>query len=211
MPFLLANQQRQSTEGITDKHTNKTLSHIRPTNCMHNISIRQSDSFLLEKLLQYLHHFQRLTNMPLVLWRCWLGGRKGIRPVKTEWWGTGMVIFLVHGANLHMAQLMPLPHTISCFIKIQTGFAFLVPAHPGSPGEGTVKRVCVCVLQRLTNKQHYQTSNTGIQMLHTSVTKSSTKEPQLFNTMAKLYLHFNSLKFTTSKNNKDIFVFLIRC
>jgi len=26
--------------------------------------------------------------MPSVLWRCWLGGRKGIRPVKTEWWGT---------------------------------------------------------------------------------------------------------------------------
>ena len=27
--------------------------------------------------------------MVSVLWRCWLGGRKGIRPVKTEWWGTG--------------------------------------------------------------------------------------------------------------------------
>ena len=25
--------------------------------------------------------------MPSVLWRCWLGGRKGIRSVKTEWWG----------------------------------------------------------------------------------------------------------------------------
>ena len=24
--------------------------------------------------------------VPSVLWRCWLGGRKGIRPVKTEWW-----------------------------------------------------------------------------------------------------------------------------
>ena len=28
-----------------------------------------------------------------VLWRCWLGGRKGIRPVKNEWWGTGMVVW----------------------------------------------------------------------------------------------------------------------
>jgi len=40
---------------------------------------------------------------------------------------------------------MPLPLTISCFSKIQIGFAFLVPAHPGSPGQRAVKRVCVCV------------------------------------------------------------------
>jgi len=38
---------------------------------------------------------------------------------------------------------MPLPLTVSCFSKIQTGFAFLVPAHPGSPGKRAVKRVCV--------------------------------------------------------------------
>ena len=44
-----------------------------------------------------------------------------------------------------MAQLMPLPLTVSCFSKIQIGFIFLVPAHPGSPGKGAVKRVCVCV------------------------------------------------------------------
>ena len=45
---------------------------------------------------------------------------------------------------MHLAQLMPLPLTVSCFSKIQTGFAFLIPAHPGSPGKGAVKRVCVC-------------------------------------------------------------------
>ena len=56
-----------------------------------------------------------------------------------------MVICLERGADLHMAQLMPLPHTVSCFRKIQIGFAFLVPAHPGSPGQRAVKRVCVCV------------------------------------------------------------------
>ena len=42
-----------------------------------------------------------------------------------------------------MAQLMPL--TVSCFGKIKIGFSFLVPAHPGSPGQRAVKRVCVCV------------------------------------------------------------------
>jgi len=54
-----------------------------------------------------------------------------------------MVICLEQGADLHMAQLMPLPLTVSCFSKIQIGFAFLVPAHPGSTGQRAVKRVCV--------------------------------------------------------------------
>ena len=42
-----------------------------------------------------------------------------------------------------MVQLMPLPLTVSCSSKIQIGFTFLVPAHPGSPGKRAVKRVCV--------------------------------------------------------------------
>ena len=59
-----------------------------------------------------------------------------------------MVICLERGADLHMAQLMPLPLTVSCFSKIQIGFTFLVPAHLGSPGQRSVRRVCVrvCVL-----------------------------------------------------------------
>ena len=78
-----------------------------------------------------------------------LVGRQEGHPAckKTEWWGAGMVICLEQGADLHMAQLMPLSLTVSCFSKIQTGFTFLVPAHLGSPGQRDVKRVCVCVLQ----------------------------------------------------------------
>ena len=84
---------------------------------------------------------------PSVLWRCWLGGRKGIRPVKKlEWWGAGAVICLERGADLRMAQLMSLPLTVSCSSKIQVGFTFLVPADPDSSGQRAVKRVCVCVL-----------------------------------------------------------------
>jgi len=56
-----------------------------------------------------------------------------------------MVVCLERGADLHMAQLMPLPLTVSCSSKIQIGFTFLVPAHLGSPGKRAVKRVCVCV------------------------------------------------------------------
>ena len=93
-------------------------------------------------LMFFLHHS--------VLWCCWFGGRKGIRPVKKpEWWGTGMVVCLERGADLHMAQLMPLPLTVSCFSKIQIDFTFLVPAHLGSPGQRAVKRMCVCVLHHL--------------------------------------------------------------
>jgi len=59
-----------------------------------------------------------------------------------------MVIYLERGADLHMAQVMPpLPLTISCFSKLQMGFTFLVPAHPGNPGQRAIKQVCVCVLQ----------------------------------------------------------------
>ena len=55
-----------------------------------------------------------------------------------------MVICLERGADLHTAQLMPLPLTVSCFGKIQIGFSFLVLAHLGSPGKkGRYTGVCV--------------------------------------------------------------------
>jgi len=49
----------------------------------------------------------------------------------------------VYDAVFNMAQLMQLPLTVSCFSNIQIDFTFLVPAHLGSPGKRTVKRVCV--------------------------------------------------------------------
>jgi len=76
-----------------------------------------------------------------------LVGRQEGHPAckKTEWWGAGMVICLERDADLYMTQLMPMPLTVSCFSKIQIGCTVLVPAHPGSPGQRAVKRVCVCV------------------------------------------------------------------
>ena len=56
-----------------------------------------------------------------------------------------MVICLERGADLHMAQLLPLPLTVTCFCKIQIGFNFLIPVHPDSPGQSSVKQVCVCI------------------------------------------------------------------
>jgi len=53
---------------------------------------------------------------------------------------------LERDADLHMAQLMPLPLTVSCFSRSQIGFTFLVPAHLGSLGKGPLNGcVCVCV------------------------------------------------------------------
>jgi len=56
-----------------------------------------------------------------------LVGRQDGHPAcrKTEWWGAGMVICLEQGADLHTAQLMPLPLTVSCSSKIQIGFTIL--------------------------------------------------------------------------------------
>ena len=55
-----------------------------------------------------------------------------------------MVICPEQGSDLHMAQLMPLPLTVSCFSEIRIGFTSLVPAHTGSPGKGPLNG-CVCV------------------------------------------------------------------
>ena len=47
-----------------------------------------------------------------------------------------------------MVQPLPLPLTVSCFSKIQIGFTFLVPAHPGSPGQRASEVMTLC---RYTN------------------------------------------------------------
>jgi len=73
-----------------------------------------------------------------------VGRQEGHPACKTEWWGAGVVICLERGADLHTAQLMPLPLTVSCSSKMLIGFTFLVPAHLGNPGKRAVK--CVCVL-----------------------------------------------------------------
>jgi len=81
-----------------------------------------------------------------VLWNCWLGSRKGIRPVKCkiEWWGAGVLICLEWGADLHMFQLKPLLLTVSCFSKIQIGLPFWYRLTWVVPEKGLLNG-CVCV------------------------------------------------------------------
>jgi len=75
---------------------------------------------------------------------------------KLEWLGTGMVICLERDADLHMAQLMPLPLIVSCFSKIQIGFTFYLTWVVPDKGPLNVcvcvcvrVRVCVCVVQEM--------------------------------------------------------------
>ena len=100
----------------------------------------QTVIFIL-KITRYLFFVSVFSALMLLVG--WQEGHPACK--KPEWWSTGMVICLERDADLHIVQLMPLPLTVSCFSKIQIGFTFLVPAHPGSPGKRAVKRGCVCV------------------------------------------------------------------
>jgi len=63
---------------------------------------------------------------------------------KTEWWGAGVVICLERGADLHMAQLMSLPLTVSCFSKVQIGLPFWYRLTRVVVDKGPLN-ACVCV------------------------------------------------------------------
>ena len=75
--------------------------------------------------------------MHSVLWRCWLGGSKGIRPVKKL--SSGMLAWL-SGMRCRLAY-SPADATAAHCLLLQwiqigftlPGFTFLVPAHPGGP------------------------------------------------------------------------------
>jgi len=56
-----------------------------------------------------------------------------------------MVMCLQQGADLHISQLMPLLHTISCFGKIQIGILPFWYRLTWVVRRRDVKRVCVCV------------------------------------------------------------------
>ena len=89
-------------------------------------------------IFKSIHAFSALTLL--------VGRQEGHPACKILSVGCWRGCLLQQGADLHTAQLMPLPLTISCFSKIQIGFTFLLPAHPGSPGQKAVKHVCVRVM-----------------------------------------------------------------
>ena len=102
----------------------------------------------------YSHAFI-LHGLPSVLWCCWLGGRKGIHPVKK--WVVGCLRgCLGWDADLHIARWMPLPLTVSCSSKSRLVLTFLVlpfwyllirvvPDIFQKSSKTTVCYVCACV------------------------------------------------------------------
>jgi len=87
--------------------------------------------------------------VPSVLWHCWLGGLKGIRPVKN--WVVGCWHGYLSGARCRLA-CGPVDATATHCLLLHLNldwFCLLVPPHPGSPGQRAVKRVCVCVWCRI--------------------------------------------------------------
>ena len=96
----------------------------------------QNIQFLVE-IMGRLSAFSALTLL--------VGRQEGHPACKKTWVvSAGVVICLERDADLHIAQLMPLPLTVSCSSKIQIGFTFLVLAHLGRPGQRAVKWMCVC-------------------------------------------------------------------
>jgi len=88
-------------------------------------------------IINYQATFSALTLM--------VGRQEGHPACKKQSGGLLAWFCLQRDADLHKAQLMPLPLTVSCFSKIQIAFTFLVLAHPGSPGKRAIKWVCVHV------------------------------------------------------------------
>jgi len=105
------------------------------------------DAYRRRHLLQPVTVSQILTYLPVllltsVLGRCWLGGRKGIRPVKIMGDGGGGH-WLVRMEWRPVGWSVCLPRLIfPCTIKPRS--SLLAPAHPGGHGKRAVKRLCVC-------------------------------------------------------------------
>ena len=87
-----------------------------------------------------------LKMIPSVLWRCWLGSRKGIRPVKNFCGGVLAWLSVWSEVQTCMWPRWYHCHSLSlASVKSRLVFTFLVLADPGSPGKRAIKRVCVCV------------------------------------------------------------------
>ena len=87
-------------------------------------------------------HIRKSERLPSVLWRCWFGSRKGIRPVKKlsggvlAWlsvWRCVQTCIRLSWCHCHSLSLAS--------VKSRLVLPFWYRAHPGSPAKGAVKRV----------------------------------------------------------------------
>jgi len=74
-----------------------------------------------------------------------VGWQEGQPSCKKLSGGAGVAVCLGRGADLHMAQLMPLPPTVSCFSKIQIGCTFYGTVARVVPDKGPLNGCCCSV------------------------------------------------------------------
>ena len=118
-----------------------------------------------------------------MLWHCWLGGRKSIWPVKS--WVIRCLCGYLSGVKCKWFTLLwsiwcychPI---ISCFVIIQNGSAFLVPAYSRCPGKEIVKFVLfllLLLLPRFSGMQNIVTSvSAGLWLFMRGYLKSQVAE-----------------------------------
>ena len=93
----------------------------------------------------FLIYIYFLLFLPSVLWRCWLGGRKGIRPVKKL--SVGVLAWLSVWSEVQTCIWPSWCHCHSLSLaSVKSRFSFLVVAHSGSPGQRVVKWVFIFYL-----------------------------------------------------------------
>jgi len=116
MPFLLPSQQHQRTEGSFHVFDAKIDFWLNCIIFVVFLSFLKSDAaFSMSSL-----YFEHILLCVIIIIICLsaltlLVGRQEGHPAckKTERWGAGVVVCLGRGADLHMAQLMPPPLTVS--------------------------------------------------------------------------------------------------
>ena len=94
-----------------------------------------------------------------MLWCCWLGGRKGIRPLKKLSGGVLAWFSVWSEVQTCIRSTWCHCHSLSLASVKSRLVTFLVPAHLGSPWKGPLNRcVCVCVtLQKCTSFEEQYT------------------------------------------------------
>ena len=142
-PMLMLQGQGWNFSLVAKQHSKTfvcchlTNDHIRTKDIgeivmeLHSKTSRHIKFIYLIYFISYFMSSVLVSELPSVLWRCWLGVRKGIQPIKIWLMRCWHGYLLEQSANsLHMVQLMPLPPYHVCFSKIQNGY----PSGTDSPG-----------------------------------------------------------------------------
>jgi len=148
-----------------------------------------------------MNNYTTSVSIPSVLWCCWLGVKKGIRPVKI--WVVGCWRGYLSGARCRLAY-GPADATAThmSLAKIQTGFTILVLAQLGSPGQKAIKWVCVCVHNFSINTLFYLASV----WLHSLKIRPHHQKPNCGISRAQINKLQACLSFNKQHNSRDQFM-----